>query len=308
MEALLDFWSAYSATIAFGLVNSLFALSMYSVLSAGILSFTTVVFAAIGGFAAAQVIGTFGLPLWVAFPLAGIAGGIGSAIIAAIFLKLETHWMALASLAMVLITRVTVLNTPSLTGGVMGMMVPVRASVLELTILVAIVALVFYRLHNSWYGLAIRAVREDAAAASTMGVSLRHIQLIAFLISGVVGGLAGAAMATTLQYISADTFYLGVAFTMIAGTVLGGSFHWFGPIVGAFVFTALPSVTQAVLPELQDIAKGVVLLVIMIYLPRGLIDPRARGLRKAARQRQEAAVREQDNASKLVKNAGQAHD
>ena len=71
MEWLLDFWNAYSATLAFGLVNSLFALSMYSVLSAGILSFTTVVFAAIGGFTAAQMMGTFGLPLWLAVMIAG---------------------------------------------------------------------------------------------------------------------------------------------------------------------------------------------------------------------------------------------
>ncbi|MDP2120196.1 MAG: hypothetical protein Q8K28_09865, partial [Hoeflea sp.] len=114
---------------------------------------------------------------------------------------------------------------------------------------------------------------------------------------------------TTLQYISADTFYLGVAFTMIASTVLGGSFFWFGPIVGAFVFTALPTITQAVLPEIQDIAKGIVLLVIMIYLPRGLIDPRARGLRKAARQRQQAAQAEFDAAHKHARTTtGQAHD
>ncbi|MBC7282186.1 branched-chain amino acid ABC transporter permease [Hoeflea sp.] len=309
MERILDFWYAYSATLAFGLVNSLFALSMYSVLSAGILSFTTVVFAAVGGFTAAQMMGTFGLPFWLAVIIAGVFGGLASAIIAAIFLKLETHWMALASLALILISRVVVLNTPSLTGGVMGMVVPVRASVLELAILLAIVSLVFFRLHKSWYGLAIRAVREDAAAASTMGVSSRQIQMIAFLISGVVGGLAGAALATTLQYISADTFYLGVAFTMIASTVLGGSFFWFGPIVGAFVFTALPTITQAILPEIQDIAKGVVLLVIMIYLPRGLIDPRARGLRKAARQRQQAAQVEFDIAHKQPRTtAGQAHD
>jgi branched-chain amino acid transport system permease protein len=281
MEALFDFWAAYSATIAFGLVNSFIALSCYAVLSAGVLSFTTVMFAAVGGFFAAQMIGMFNLPALVAFLLAGVAGGLASAVIAAIFLRLETHWMALASLALVLITRVVVLNTPSLTGGVQGMLVPVRVSVLELVIALAVVAFIFYRLHNSWYGLVTRAVREDPSVASTMGISTYRIQFIAFLISGAVGGVGGAALATTLQFISADTFFLALAFTMIASTVLGGSFHWMGPIVGAFVFTALPTTMQAVLPEVQDVAKGVVLLVIMILLPRGLIDPRVFKLRKA---------------------------
>ncbi|MGI3169002.1 branched-chain amino acid ABC transporter permease [Pseudooceanicola sp. C21-150M6] len=286
MEALENFWYAYSVTIAFCLVNSFFALSMYAVLSAGILSFTTIVFAAVGGFSAAQLIALTGSPIWLAFLVAGLAGALASALLAGFFLRLETHWMALASLALVLITRVTVLNTPTLTGGVNGLLVPMRVSVLELLVWLALAALVFYRLHHSWYGLATRAVREDPAAAGTMGISVRRIQLIAFLISGAVGGIGGAGMATTLQYISADTFFLGAAFTMIASTVLGGSFHWMGPIVGAFIFTALPTTMQAIVPAIQDVAKGVVLLVIMIYLPRGLVDPRARKLRRAARDRE----------------------
>lgn len=286
MEAILDFWAAYSATIAFGLVNSFIALSCYAVLSAGVLSFTTVMFAAVGGFCAAQLINLLALPPLVAFLFSGVAGGVAAAVIALIFLRLETHWMALASLALVLITRVVVLNTPSLTGGVQGMLVPVRASVLELTIALVITAFVFYRLHNSWYGLVTRAVREDPAVASTMGISTYRIQFIAFVISGAVGGIGGAALATTLQFISADTYFLALAFTMIASTVLGGSFHWFGPIVGAFVFTALPTTMQAVVPGIQDVAKGVVLLAIMIMLPRGLIDPRAFKLRRSRRQKE----------------------
>src|SRR5690606_33942152 len=168
------------------MVNAFFALSTYAVLSAGVLSFTTVTFAAIGGFLAANMVGHFAMPLYVAFLLAAIGGGLGSAIIAALFLKLESHWMALASLALVLITRVVALNAPGLTGGVYGMVVPVTISQLELLILLAVVTFVFYRLYNSWYGLASRAVREDAAVASTIGISPFRTQFIAFVVSGIV--------------------------------------------------------------------------------------------------------------------------
>ena len=72
---------------------------------------------------------------------------------------------------------------------------------------------------------------------------------------------------------------------MIASTVLGGSFHWFGPIVGALVFTALPVTMQAIVPQVEDVAKGIALLLIMVFLPRGLIDPRAWRLRRVARER-----------------------
>ncbi len=297
MEAFLDFWAAYGSTLTFAMVNSFFALSTYAVLSAGVLSFTTVTFAAIGGFLAAQMVGQFSLSIYSAFVLAAIGGGLGSAIVASLFLRLESHWMALASLALVLITRVVALNAPSLTGGVYGMVVPRTVSQLELFVLLVVVAFIFYRLHNSWYGLATRAVREDAAVASTIGISPYRTQFIAFIISGIVGGLGGAALAFTLQFISPETYFVGMAFTMIASTVLGGSFHWFGPIVGALIFTALPATMQAVIPAIEDVAKGVALVLIMVFLPRGLIDPRVVGLRRAARRRvaREQAAEESSN-------------
>lgn len=285
MDTLLDLWAAYGSTVAFALVNALFALSTYAVLSTGLLSFTTVVFAAVGGFLAAQGVGKLGLPVPLAFALAAGGGTLASGVVAALFLKLETHWLALASLALVLITRVVALNAPALTGGVNGLIVPQSVGVGELALLLALVALVFHRLHRSWFGLAARAVREDKAVAATMGIAAHRIQLTAFLISGAVGGLGGAALAFTLQFISPETYFIGIAFTMIAGTVLGGSFHWLGPIVGAAVFTALPVATQAVVPAAEDVAKGVALLLIMIFLPRGLVDPRARRLRSAVRRR-----------------------
>ena len=298
MEFGLDLWAAYGSTVAFAIVNAFFALSTYAVLSAGVLSFTTVVFSAVGGFLAAQMVGKFALPLPVAIATAAIGGGLASALVAAAFLKLESHWMALASLALVLITRVVALNAPVLTGGVNGLVVPQRISFPELLALLAVVAFVFHRLSASWYGLAARAVREDPAVAATMGISPRRIQFIAFVVSGLVGGLGGAALAFTLQFISPETYFIGIAFTMIASTVLGGSFHWAGSLIGAAIFTALPVVMQAIVPQIEDVAKGVALLLIMVFLPRGLIDPRAWGLRRAAKaQRMAEAQRPADARS-----------
>lgn len=291
MEAFLDFWAAYRSTVTFSMVNAFFALSTYAVLSAGVLSFTTVTFAAVGGFLAANMVGNFGLSIYAAFFLSAVGGGLASAIVATLFLRLESHWMALASLALVLITRVVVLNAPGLTGGVYGKVVPMSISQLDLLILLVVVTFIFYRLHNSWYGLTARAVREDAAVASTIGISPFRTQFIAFIVSGIVGGLGGAAMAFTLQFISPETYFVGMAFTMLASTVLGGSFHWFGPIVGALIFTALPATMQAVVPAIEDVAKGIALVLIMVFLPRGLIDPRAVGLRRAAKLREEREKR-----------------
>lgn len=283
MDALLDFWSAYQSTLAFGFVNAFFALSTYAVLSTGILSFATVTYAAAGGFLGAQLMLQAGVPPLLVIP-ASMAGGAALAfVVGALFLRLESHWMALASLALILITRILVLNAPGLTGGVNGLSVPADLPLTMLAALLAVAALVFYRLSVSWFGIAARAVREDPAVASSLGIAPRRIQMIAFLISGAVGGLGGLLLAMMLQFLSPDTYFINIAFTMIAAVVLGGSYHWVGAIVGAVVFTILPVVMQAVVPDIQDVANGLALLLIMIFLPRGLIDPRAIRLRRAAR-------------------------
>jgi branched-chain amino acid transport system permease protein len=291
MQALGDFWRGYQSTIAFAIVNAFFALSTYVVLSAGILSFATVTYAAIGGFVGARLVLQTGLDPLLLLPAAAGAGALLAYVVALIFLRLESHWMALASLALILITRVVVINVPSVTGGVNGLSVPVKLPLFMLAILLAVAIVVFYRLSVSWYGIAARAVREDPAVASSIGIAPRRIQTIAFVISGAVGGLGGMLLALVLQFLSPDTYFVNIAFTMIAAVVLGGSYHWVGAIIGAAVFTALPVIAQAIVPHFQEVANGIVLLLIMIFLPRGLVDPRAIRLRRAARSAGAEATR-----------------
>ena len=283
MEALADFWAAYASTLAFAAVNAFFALSTYAVMSTGLLSFATVAFAAVGGFLGAQLLGNLHWPLLLVLPTSAAAGAVASVLVSIVFLRLESHWLALASLALILITRILVLNAPTLTGGVNGLSVPLEAPLWLLALLLAGAALVFWRLSASWYGIAATAVREDPAVASSLGIAPKRLQLIAFAISGAVGGLGGVLLAMVLQFLSPETYYINIAFTMIAAVVLGGSYHWAGAILGALVFTALPVVMQAAVPAVQDVASGVALLLIMILLPRGLVDPRAWRARAAAR-------------------------
>lgn len=284
---LADWWAAYESTLAFAIVNAFFALSTFAVMSTGILSFATVAFAAAGGFLGVQLLGLLGWPVLLVLPASAAAGCVAALIVSVVFLRLESHWLALASLALVLITRILVLNTPALTGGVNGLSVPTEAPLWLLGLLLAGAALAFWRLSVSWYGIAARAVREDPAVASSLGIAPKRLQVAAFAISGAVGGLGGVLLAMLLQFVSPETYYINVAFTMVAAVVLGGSYHWAGAIVGALVFTALPVVMQAMVPEVQDVANGVALLLIMILLPRGLVDPRAWRVRRAMRAMRE---------------------
>ncbi len=283
MQALLDFWATYRSTVSFAIVNAFFALSTYAVLSAGILSFATVTYAAFGGFIGAWTMLHAGFGLLAAIPLALVCGALLAWLVALIFLRLESHWMALASLALILITRVLVVNAPKFTGGVNGLALPRSISLAMLALALVVAMVVFHRLAVSWFGIASRAVREDPAVAATLGIPQRRIQTLSFIVSGAVGGAGGMLFALVLQFLSPDTYFIHMAFTMIAAVVLGGSYHWAGAILGAAVFTALPIATQAIVPKFQEVANGIVLLLIMIFLPRGLVDPRAWRLRRAAK-------------------------
>ncbi len=279
-NTLADLWEAYRSTLGFAIVNALFGLSTYAVLSVGILSFATVTYAAAGGFIGTQLALQLHWPTLLVLPAAAVAGAALAWLAALILLRLDSHWMALASLALVLLTRVVAINATGLTGGVSGLSVPLFVPFVVMPALLLIAVLLFWRLGASWYGIAARAVREDAVVAATIGIPARRIRMLAFVISGATGGAGGMALALMLHFLSPDTYFINVAFTMIAAVVLGGSYHWAGAIIGALVFTVLPVLAQAVLPAFEQVLNGVALLLIMIFLPRGLIDPRQWRLRR----------------------------
>lgn len=214
----------------------------------------------------------------------GLGGGVLAAVAGLLLIRLADHWLALATVALILVTRVIVVNAGDLTGGSMGEVVPVEVHLWQCVLVLGLACLFLARLARSRFGTAAVATREDPTAAKTMGVPVRRIQVAAFVISGVLGGLGGVLQAGLLRYIDPDTFYIDLAVTVIACVVLGGAYHWFGSVIGAVVFTGLPVYVNQFIGQGQSIINGILLLVIMIWVPGGLIDPlRWRRLRERRR-------------------------
>jgi branched-chain amino acid transport system permease protein len=181
----------------------------------------------------------------------------------------------MATIAMVLISRVFVVNLDKVTGGPAGRLVPGElATWVWLIAALAVSGYVLARLNGSRYGLAAAAVREDPAVAQTLAIAPRRIQFVSFIISGALGGLAGVFQASFLQYIGPDTFFVTLGFVSLAAVVLGGAYHWAGPVVGAIVFTILPQLLRGPMGEYDQIVTGLLLILIIIFLPRGLVDIR----------------------------------
>lgn len=267
--------TAWLTTLEFAGVSALFALAIYASLWTGVLSLAPVFFGAFTAFTFAYVVGSLGLSAVLGLVLCIVVGAAVGAITALLLIRLDSHYLAMATIAMVLIGRVIILNIPELTGGATGTRVPGGLGSWPWLVGALVVAgFVMWRLGASRFGLAADAVREDPAVAETLGISPRRVQFIGMVISGALGGAAGVMQASFLQYIGPDTFYTHLGFVSLAAVVLGGAFYWLGPIVGAIVFTILPEILRGPMGDFDRVVTGVLLVVIIIYLPRGLVDMR----------------------------------
>ncbi|MEU0483272.1 branched-chain amino acid ABC transporter permease [Streptosporangium sp. NPDC006013] len=267
--------AAWSTTLQFAGVSALFALSIYASLWTGVLSLAPVFFGAVSSFTFGWAVLTLGLPPVTGIAIGAVGGGLLGILTAFLVLRLDSHYLAMATIALVLIGRVLVINLEGFTGGAAGMLVPGDLGTWFWCLgCLALATFVLARLRGSRFGLAASAVREDPAVAQSLGIAPRTVQLVGFVLSGVFGGVAGVLQSSFLQYIGPDTFYTHMGFVTLAAVVLGGAYHWFGPVIGAVVFTALPELLRGPLGEFDDIVTGLLLILIIVYLPRGLVDLR----------------------------------
>jgi branched-chain amino acid transport system permease protein len=282
--------SAYGLTLRVALVHAMFALAAYVGVASGMFSFAPVVAGASGGFTYAVLARDHGLPLGAGMAVGVAAGSIVAGVAWFAVGRLEGHYLAMATFALVLITRVVILNLDAVTGGVNGVAVPGGVPTSTIVLILVAAAWVVARVQGARLGVAMRSVRVDRDAAASLGIDPWRTQRAAFVLAGGLGGLAGVLHATTLRHIGPGTYYLDLAFPTLAAVVLGGAYHWAGAIAGAALLTLLPELIGEVTDSGRHIVNGLILIVVMIHLPRGLIDPlRWPLLRRVPRQRSVAA-------------------
>lgn len=132
-------------------------------------------------------------------------------------------------------------------------------------------------------GLALRAARDEATAASASGVNIPRERLIAFTLSGAMMGLGGAMFAHSVGVVTPDTFYLALTFTTLSMLVVGGMNSLSGAVLGVVVLSIIIQVlrwlekgidlggaTLSIPLGLQEIALGAIMIVILMYRPTGL--------------------------------------
>lgn len=269
---MIDFFYTYQSVLDHVLVYSLLAMSQYIVMRAGTFSVGTAAFAAIGAYSTAILATRVGWPPAVAIVASVVMATLASAIMATPLSRLRGVFQAVATMALVQVVVTINLNWEDVTRGALGISgIPKVATTEWLLLIVAIVVTLLQILGRFSVGRSMDVIREDETVAVSLGINVAQQQRIAMIISGFLAGLAGALYACNSYAITPGEFGFNLLTAALAMAVLGGRKSVWGAIIGAIVLTILPELFR-VFADYRNVVQGVLLMVVIIYLPDGIAD------------------------------------
>lgn len=290
---MAGFFSIYEAQFQLFLIGVGFAYSQQIVLRAGVFSIATAGFASIGAYAAAISVTRYGIHPSLSVGLAAALGGLAGALLSIPLVRLRGVYQAIATLAFVQVVMAFAFYAEGLTGGALGInRIPQVVKTWHLLLAVGVTIYLTFSIAHSGMGRAFNAIRQNEMVAATLGVSIVRYQTIAFVISGVLGGLFGGFLALQSFSVTPEHFGFGFLTAVLAYIVLGGRNSALGPLVGCAILSALPEIARP-LAEFRMLVQGALMIVVMNYMPMGVVDTLqivARRSRTAHRNNNQAKV------------------
>ena len=251
-------------------------------------------FVGLGAYASAILSRSLGLSPWITMALAvAVAAGAAWAIGWLVF-RLRGHHLAMATLAFGIIVNVATVELRGLTGGqdglsglaplvFFGIRLASDAAILPFAWLACIVAMLLAQnLVHSPAGFAMRAVAENEAVAASIGIAPERIKRRIMALSGLYAGAGGAIYAHYLGYISPGPFDVGFSIKLLLMVALGGFSGIWSVLFGVF-FVVMSGELLKPFGRYDVILYGMLLVVVMIWCPRGLLDGLGRLWRLAVR-------------------------
>ena len=276
--------------LQFMLVNSILGLSIYLPLYTGMFSLANAGFMAIGAYAGVLITQQLGLPLGVGVVGGMLVSGLVALPIGLPVLRLRDLYLAIATIGFGEVVSIILLNFDNFAGslrealtgesarfalingarGIRG--IPKTTETWHLVLFLILVSYFIVRLHRSRFGRAMAAIRQDERVAANMGINTVAVKSLVFMLSAMLAGAAGVFLAHLMRIITPDMAQFGQAVDILAYAVLGGTATFVGPIVGGLVLGALPEMLRF-LAQYRGVFNGLVLLLVIVYLPGGLVNP-----------------------------------
>jgi len=249
---------------------------------AGQISLGHAAFFGLGAYTSGILTATHGANPWLAMPAGLVVSGAAAFLVGVPALKLRGYYLAMATLGFGIIVYIIFNQTQELTGGPSGLSgipslslagfalnTPERLFLLIWPVL-GVILLMSANLVDSRFGRALRALHDSEAAAQSLGVNTSRAKLLIFIWSALYASLAGSLYAHTLNFIAPSSFGFMFSIKLVTMVVVGGMASIWGSLLGAAVLTVLPELLT-VFHDYEVIIFGAILMVVTIFLPRGLV-------------------------------------
>ena len=299
-----------TATGRSDLYYTLTSVALLSIISAGVwvtfyigrINIGQGAYALMGGYVSAVLVTAYGVSFWLTLPLAGLFCVIASVLIGLPILRLRGVYFAMVTLVLTEVVRLLALALPVTNGakGIVNIPQPGPIQIFGLTLMpdfaslsnpraafyiVSVLLMTgcfagLYRLKASRIGQLCQSLQQNEELASSIGVNITYLRVLAYAISSFLGGVGGAMFVAITQSVYPSSFTVADSINFMLNCFLGGLSYVLGPMLGTFVlYFGWDLLFQT--GEFQLLIFSSILIALMLLLPNGILSLRLPGQGKA---------------------------
>ncbi len=250
----------------------------------GLISLGTAGFMGLGAYLSAYFTGDMGLSFEISLLLSVFITSLLGLLVGFASLRIEGHYLAIATLAVSEILRKTFEELDAFTGGFSGKSAQYptllgtfkldrQSTYIFIAVVLLIVMIVIKNMMDGQIGRGLNVMRGSEHAASSMGVNLLVYKLIAFTIATALAALAGVLYVHFIKYSYPSTWNLKLSLDFMAMIVIGGFRSITGTLIGAMIVFAIPDLLLKQIPFIDDLSyilNGIMIIVVILFYPLGL--------------------------------------
>ncbi|GAB7027151.1 branched-chain amino acid ABC transporter permease [Geotalea toluenoxydans] len=283
-------------------INTMLAVALNLLLGyAGQISLGHAAFFGLGAYISGVLTATHGMNPWLVMFAAAAVVGMLAFLIGFPILKLKGHYLAMATLGFGIIIYIVFNETVDITGGPSGLSGIPNLQLGQMTFdtdlknyyliwfFTLLVILFAVNLTNSRIGRSLRAIHDSEVAARVMGVNARLLKVQIFALSAVISSLAGSLYAHTMAFVAPASFGFNFSVELLTMVVIGGLGSVYGSFLGAALLTLLPEFLRF-LHDYDIVFYGLLLMLMIMFMPGGLVRGIPALLRRVTSRRREGAA------------------
>ncbi|MFS0824522.1 branched-chain amino acid ABC transporter permease [Bacillus sp. 1P02SD] len=257
---------------------------------AGQISLGHAAFFGLGAYITGVLTTSYQVSSWIALIVGVLVTGLLAFIIGIPILKLKEHFLAFATIGVNVIVFILLLGLTDITKGAAGLSGIPKLNLFGLVLqqelsfyyfiwgIVVLIVIFSLNIVHSHVGRVLRGIHDSEVATRSLGINVAKFKLHIFVLSAIFAAVAGSMYAHFMNFITPSTFHILVSIQFLVMVVVGGSQSIWGAIAGAFLMTMLGEWVKDYLPllfnvsgEVEIIVYGLVLILVVMFMPKGLI-------------------------------------